>query len=160
MARRPIEHRGRMLMEFDLDAALACKPACCWSTNTPIPMRHRQPPSQALAGCRGAAGRRDRHLDHAERPASREPRRRDLAITGVRQRETVPDSALSRADEIELIDITPSELRQRMAEGKVYLPETARLAADNFFKPENLTALRELALRRAAQTVDDQLVRR
>ena len=78
-------------------------------------------------------------------------------ITGVRQRETVPDSALSRADEIELIDITPAELRQRMAEGKVYVPETARLAADNFFKAENLTALREMALRRAAQTVDDQL---
>ncbi|MBS0333931.1 MAG: sensor histidine kinase KdpD, partial [Proteobacteria bacterium] len=79
-------------------------------------------------------------------------------ITGVRQRETVPDSALSRADEIELIDITPAELRERMAEGKVYLGETAQLAADRFFKTENLTALRELALRRAAQTVDDQLV--
>src|ERR1700741_3301789 len=79
-------------------------------------------------------------------------------ITGVRQRETVPDSALSRADDIELVDITPDELRQRLSEGKVYLPETARMAATNFFKPENLTALRELALRRMAQTVDDQLV--
>jgi two-component system sensor histidine kinase KdpD len=76
----------------------------------------------------------------------------------VRQRETVPDSALSRADSIELVDITPEELRERMAAGKVYVPETARLAADNFFKVENLTALRELALRRAAQTVDDQLL--
>ena len=65
-------------------------------------------------------------------------------ITGVRQRETVPDLALSRADEIELIDITPAELRERMAEGKVYLADTARLAADRFFKVENLTALREL----------------
>ncbi len=79
-------------------------------------------------------------------------------ITGARQRETVPDSALSRADDIELVDITPDELRQRLAEGKVYLPDTARLAATNFFKPENLTALRELALRRMALTVDDQLV--
>ncbi len=60
-------------------------------------------------------------------------------ITGVRQRETVPDRALSRADEIELIDITPAELRERLAEGKVYVPETARLAADRFFKVENLT---------------------
>jgi two-component system sensor histidine kinase KdpD len=79
-------------------------------------------------------------------------------ITGVRQRETVPDSALSRADAIELVDITPDELRERLAAGKVYVPETARLASENFFKVENLTALRELALRRAAQTVDDQLV--
>ena len=79
-------------------------------------------------------------------------------ITGVRVRETVPDSALSRADEIEVIDLTPDELRKRLAEGKVYVPETARLAADRFFKPENLTALREMALRRAAQTVDDKLV--
>ena len=81
-----------------------------------------------------------------------------LRITGVRQRETVPDSALSRADDIEVVDITADELRQRLAEGKVYVPETARLAADKFFKVENLIALRELALRRAAQTVDDQLV--
>jgi two-component system sensor histidine kinase KdpD len=81
-----------------------------------------------------------------------------LRITGVRQREAVPDSALSRADDIEVIDITPDELRKRLGEGKVYVPETARLASENFFKVENLTALRELALRRAAQTVDDQLV--
>ena len=79
-------------------------------------------------------------------------------ITGVRVRETVPDSALSAADEIELVDITPDELRERLHAGKVYFPETAKLASDNFFKPENLTALREMALRRAAQTVDDQLV--
>ena len=70
----------------------------------------------------------------------------------------MPDSALSRADDIELVDITPDELRQRLSEGNVYLPETARMAATNFFKPENLTALRELALRRLAQTVDDQLL--
>ena len=66
-------------------------------------------------------------------------------ITGVRQRETVPDRALSRADDIEVVDITPDELRERMAAGKVYVPETARLASENFFKVENLTALRELA---------------
>ncbi|MDR3508491.1 MAG: sensor histidine kinase KdpD, partial [Caulobacteraceae bacterium] len=79
-------------------------------------------------------------------------------ITGVRVRETVPDSALSAADEIEVVDLTPDELRQRLNAGKVYMPETANLASAHFFKPENLTALRELALRRAAQTVDDQLV--
>ncbi|RZJ96996.1 MAG: sensor histidine kinase KdpD, partial [Brevundimonas sp.] len=81
-----------------------------------------------------------------------------LRITGVRQRETVPDIALSNADDIEMVDITPEELRKRLTEGKVYVPETARLASENFFKIENLTALREMALRRAAQTVDDHLV--
>ena len=80
-------------------------------------------------------------------------------ITGVRAaRDGAGRGRSPRADEIELVDITPDELRQRLAEGKVYMPETAQLAATNFFKPENLTALRELALRRAAQTVDDQLV--
>eukprot|EP01033_Poteriospumella_lacustris_P021933 gene21934-16387_t len=62
------------------------------------------------------------------------------------------------ADEIEVVDITPQELRERLKAGKTYLPDTALRAADNFFKLENLTALREIALRRAAQTVDDQLV--
>src|SRR6202000_2726039 len=70
----------------------------------------------------------------------------------------LPDPAPSAADEVDLVDLTPDELRERLGAGKVYVPETARLAADNFFKPENLTALREMALRRAAQTVDDQLV--
>ena len=65
---------------------------------------------------------------------------------------------LSKAEEVEIVDITPAELRERLAEGKVYVPETARLASEHFFKPENLTALRELALRRAAQVVDDQMV--
>jgi two-component system sensor histidine kinase KdpD len=59
-------------------------------------------------------------------------------ITGARQRETVPDGALSRADEIELIDITPAELRERMAEGKVYLARRRKVAAERFFKTENL----------------------
>jgi len=70
----------------------------------------------------------------------------------------VPDGVLTKADEVEIVDITPAELRQRLAEGKVYVPETARLASEHFFKAENLTALRELALRRAAQVVDDELV--
>ena len=80
---------------------------------------------------------------------------RSPACASARRCRTAPSV---RADEIELIDITPAELRERLAEGKVYVPETARLAAERFFKVENLTALRELALRRAAQTVDDQLI--
>ena len=79
-------------------------------------------------------------------------------ITGVRVRETVPDSILARADDVELVDITPEDLIQRLKEGKVYIPEQAELALENFFSPVNLTALRELALRRTAERVDEQLV--
>ena len=79
-------------------------------------------------------------------------------VTGVAVRETVPDSVLQRADDVVLVDITPDELIQRLQEGKVYLPETARRATQNFFTPRNLTALRELALRRTADRVDDQMV--
>ncbi|WP_332681335.1 sensor histidine kinase KdpD [Bosea sp. (in: a-proteobacteria)] len=157
MARRPIEHRGRILMEFDLDAALACKPRLLLvdeyaHSNAPgsrHPKRWQDVEELLQAGIDVWTTLNVQHLESLVEVIWK--------ITGARQRETVPDSALSRADEIELIDITPTELRQRMDEGKVYLPETARLAASNFFKPENLTALRELALRRAAQTVDDQL---
>ena len=79
-------------------------------------------------------------------------------ITRVRVRETVPDAVIDRADDIEIIDITPGDLLVRLKEGKVYVPETARRAVDNYFSPGNLTALRELALRRTAQRVDEQLL--
>lgn len=78
-------------------------------------------------------------------------------ITGITVRETVPDSILELADEIELIDITPARLRERLAEGKVYLGERAGIAAENFFQENHLTALRELALRLTAERVDQQL---
>ena len=79
-------------------------------------------------------------------------------ITGVRVRETVPDSILDRADAIELVDITPDDLIQRLREGKVYVPKQAERALEHFFSPANLTALRELALRRTAERVDEQLL--
>src|SRR5499427_1871717 len=79
-------------------------------------------------------------------------------ITGVRVRETVPDSIIDRADEVEVIDLTPEDLAQRLQEGKVYMPAQAERAIRNYFKPGNLTALRELALRRTAQRVDAQMV--
>lgn len=158
LPRKPIDYRDRTLLEFDLDAALARRPALLLvdeyaHSNAPgsrHPKRHQDVEELLAAGIDVWTTLNVQHLESLVDVVAR--------ITGVRQRETVPDSALSRADEIELIDITPTELRKRLSEGKVYLPETARLAADNFFKPENLTALRELALRRAAQTVDDQLV--
>jgi len=79
-------------------------------------------------------------------------------ITHVRVRETVPDSILDRADAIELVDITPEDLIQRLKDGKVYIPKQAERALEHFFSPANLTALRELALRRTAERVDEQLL--
>ena len=158
LPRRPIEHRRRVEMEFDIDAALARKPKVLlvdeYAHSNAIGSRHPkrwQDVEELLAA--GIDVWTTLNVQHLESLVDVVQR-----ITGVRQRETVPDSALSRADAIEFVDITPDELRERMAAGKVYVPETARVAADNFFKIENLTALRELALRRAAQTVDDQLV--
>ena len=79
-------------------------------------------------------------------------------ITHVRVRETVPDSVFDRADAIELVDLTPDDLIQRLKEGKVYVPKQAERALEHYFSPGNLTALRELALRRTAERVDEQLL--
>jgi len=79
-------------------------------------------------------------------------------ITHVRVRETVPDSIFDRADAVELVDLTPDDLIQRLEEGKVYVPRQAERALEHFFSPANLTALRELALRRTADRVDEQLL--
>src|SRR6185312_5162167 len=78
-------------------------------------------------------------------------------ITGAPVSETVPDSVLDLADEIVLVDLTPEQLRSRLAEGKVYLGERAEWAAKNFFRESNLTALREMALRLVAEHVDRDL---
>ncbi|WP_427788414.1 DUF4118 domain-containing protein [Brevundimonas diminuta] len=160
MARNPIAYRERTLLEFDIDGAIARRPALLLvdeyaHSNAPgsrHPKRWQDVEEILEAGIDVWTTLNVQHLESLSDVV--------LRITGVRQRESVPDSALSRADDIELVDITPEELRKRLADGKVYVPETARLASDNFFKVENLTALRELALRRAAQTVDDQLVAR
>lgn len=158
LARAPIEHRDRTLLEFDIDGAIARRPELLLvdeyaHSNAPgsrHPKRWQDVEEILDAGIDVWTTLNVQHLESLSDVV--------LRITGARQRETVPDGALSRADDIEVVDITPEELRKRLSEGKVYVPETARLAADNFFKIENLTALRELALRRAAQTVDDQLV--
>ncbi|NIJ27832.1 two-component system sensor histidine kinase KdpD [Brevundimonas terrae] len=160
MARKPMTYRERTLLEFDIDAAIARRPDLLLvdeyaHSNAPgsrHPKRWQDVEEILDAGIEVWTTLNVQHLESLSDVV--------LRITGVRQRESVPDSALSRADDIELVDITPEELRKRLAEGKVYVPETARLASDNFFKLENLTALRELALRRAAQTVDDQLTAR
>ena len=158
LPRKPIEYRGRTLMEFDLDAALARKPELLLvdefaHSNAPgsrHPKRWQDVVELLAAGINVWTTLNIQHLESLVDVVWK--------ITGVRQRETVPDGVLSKAEEVEIVDITPAELRQRLAEGKVYVPETARLASEHFFKPENLTALRELALRRAAQVVDDELI--
>ncbi len=158
MSRKPIEYRGGTLLEFDLDEAIGRKPGLLLvdeyahsnATGSRHPKRWQDVEELLAAGIDVWTTLNVQHLESLVDVVWK--------ITGVRQRETVPDGALSRADEIELIDITPAELRERMAEGKVYLGETAQIAAERFFKTENLTALRELALRRAAQTVDGQLI--
>jgi two-component system sensor histidine kinase KdpD len=158
LPRHPIEYRGRQLMEFDLDAALARKPKLLLvdeyaHTNAPgsrHPKRWQDVEELLRAGIDVHTTLNIQHMESLVDVVWK--------ITGVRVRETVPDSAISAAEAIEVVDITPDELRERLSAGKVYVPETARQAAVNFFKPENLTALRELALRRVAQSVDDQLV--
>src|SRR3974377_1634836 len=79
-------------------------------------------------------------------------------ITHVRVRETVPDAVFDRADAVELVDLTPDDLIERLKEGKFYVPKQAEHALQHFFSPANLTALRELALRRTAERVDEQLL--
>src|SRR5205807_1922700 len=79
------------------------------------------------------------------------------SITGIRVRETLPDWILDQADEVELIDISPHALRQRMKHGNIYPPERIDAALNNFFREGNLTALRELALRRTAEKTETQL---
>jgi len=158
LARKPSEHRGHTMLEFDIDAALARRPQLLLvdefaHSNAPgsrHPKRWQDVMELVDAGINVWTTLNVQHLESLVDVVWK--------ITGVRQRETVPDGVLSKADEIEIVDITPAELRQRLEEGKVYVPETARLASQNFFKPENLTALRELALRRAAHVVDEELV--
>ena len=158
LPRRRVAYQGRVIEEFDLDAALARKPALIVvdelaHTNAPEcrhPKRWQDVEELLEAGSDVWTALNIQHLESLADVVS--------GITNVRVRETVPDKVLQTADEVVLVDITPDELLQRLHEGKVYLPETARRATQGFFTPGNLTALRELALRRTADRVDDQMV--
>ena len=158
LPRRMVEYHGRAIAEFDLDAALARKPALIIvdelaHTNAPEsrhPKRWQDVQELLAAGIDVWTALNIQHLESLADVVSR--------ISGVVVRETVPDRVLQQATDVVLVDITPDELIQRLHEGKVYVPETARRATQNFFTPGNLTALRELALRRTADRVDDQMV--
>jgi len=158
LPRKPVSHRGHTLMEFDLDAALARRPKLIIvdelaHSNAPDsrhPKRYQDVEELLDAGIDVWTALNIQHVESLSDVVS--------SITGVTVRELVPDTVIERADDVVVVDITPDELLQRLREGKVYLPDNARRAADNFLKPGNLTALRELALRRTADRVDDQMV--
>jgi len=158
LPQRNVEYRGRLIQEFDIDAALKRRPKLIIvdelaHTNAPDsrhPKRYQDIEELIAAGIDVWTAVNIQHLESLSDVVS--------TITGVAIRETVPDTVVEKADEVVVVDITPAELIQRLQDGKVYLPENARRAADNFFKPGNLTALRELALRRTADRVDDQMV--
>jgi two-component system sensor histidine kinase KdpD len=157
LPQRETDYRGTKLREFDLDLALARKPALLLldelaHTNAPD-SRHTkrwQDVEDLLAA--GIDVYTTLNVQHVE---SLWDAVADL--TGVLVRETVPDSILDRADEIEIIDLPPDDLLQRLKEGKVYIAAQAERARDNFFRKGNLIALRELALRRTAERVDAQM---
>ena len=158
LPRRVAEYRGHTIQEFDLDAALVRKPQLIVvdelaHTNAPDsrhPKRYQDIEELLVAGIDVWTALNIQHLESLSDVVS--------TITGVQVRETVPDTVLEKANEVVVVDITPAELITRLKDGKVYLPDNARRAADHFFKPGNLTALRELALRRTANRVDDQMV--
>ena len=151
---REVEHRGVRLVEFDIDAALARKPALLLldelaHTNAPgsrHPKRWQDARELFEAGVDVWTTLNVQHLESVNDLVER--------ITGVIVRETLPDRLLDEADEVEIVDLPTEDLLKRLAEGKVYLPDQAARAVAQFFRKGNLTALRELALRRTAEHVD------
>jgi two-component system sensor histidine kinase KdpD len=155
--RRQVEHRGLSLTEMDVDAILARKPQLALvdelaHTNVPgsrHPKRYQDVEELLAAGIDVYTTLNVQHLESLNDVVAQ--------ITGVVVRETVPDSILDEANDIELVDLPPDELLQRLKEGKVYVPDQAARAIEHFFRKGNLTALRELSLRRTAARVDDQM---
>ena len=157
LPRRELAYRGQTLTEMDLDAILKRRPGLVLvdelahsnAEGARHPKRWMDVADLLDAGIDVYSTMNVQHLESANEVVAR--------ITGVIVRETVPDSVLDLATDIEIVDITPDELRQRLADGKIYPADVASRALSNFFTPGNLTALRELALRRTAERVDDVL---
>ena len=157
LPRKRVEHRGHVLQEFDLDAALSRKPAVLLvdelaHTNAPgsrHPKRYQDVRELLGAGIDVYTTVNVQHLESLN----------DIVggITGVKVRETLPDRVFDEAEDVVLVDLTPDDLLQRFKEGKVYFAEQAQRAVKNFFRRGNLLALRELALRRTADRVDTQM---
>ncbi len=154
---RRVEYRGVTLREFDLDAALARHPQLLLvdelaHTNAEG-LRHTKRWQDVIelldAGIDVYTTVNVQHVESLNDVIAQ--------ITGIIVRETIPDSIIERADEIELVDLPPDDLLQRLREGKVYLPEQAERAVQHFFRKEVLVALRELALRQTADRVNQQV---
>jgi len=160
LPRSSIVYRNQVLREFDLDTALSRKPSLLLvdeyaHSNAPgsrHPKRWQDIEELLKAGIDVWSTLNIQHLESLNDVVQK--------ITKVRVRETIPDSVFDKADEVVLVDFPADELLKRLAEGKVYVQDTAARAVESFFKPQNLTALRELALRRAAARVDADLVER
>jgi two-component system, OmpR family, sensor histidine kinase KdpD len=156
--RKRIEYRDQILEEMDLDAVIARAPQLALvdelaHTNahgSRHPKRYLDVEELLSRGIDVYTAVNIQHIESLNDVVAQ--------ITHVRVRETVPDSVFDRADAIELIDLTPDDLIQRLKEGKVYVPKQAERALEHYFSPGNLTALRELALRRTADRVDEQLL--
>jgi two-component system sensor histidine kinase KdpD len=156
--RRTVEYRGRQLTEMDLDAILQRKPELVLvdelaHSNAPEsrhPKRYLDVEELLAAGIDVYTTLNIQHVESLNDVVAQ--------ITRIRVRETVPDSVIDGADEVEIIDLTPQDLIQRLQDGKVYIARQAERAVRHYFSPGNLTALRELALRRTAQRVDEQMV--
>ncbi|WP_457298209.1 DUF4118 domain-containing protein [Phyllobacterium sp. P5_D12] len=158
IARTQINYKDHHLQEMDLDAILARRPSLVLvdelaHTNAPgtrHPKRYMDVQEILAHDIDVYSTMNIQHVESLNDVVAQ--------ITKVRVRETVPDSVIDQADEVEIIDLTPADLIKRLQEGKVYVPANAKRAMENYFSPGNLTALRELALRRTAQRVDDQLL--
>src|SRR6202521_5484906 len=160
LPRKPVIYRNLVVNELDLDAALARHPdlllvdeyAHTNVSGSRHPKRWQDIEELLAAGINVWTTLNIQHLESLNDVVQK--------ITRVRVRETIPDRVFEEADEIVLVDLPPDELLKRLSEGKVYVPDAAARAIENFFKPQNLTALRELALRRAAERIDADLVER
>lgn len=159
LPRKELAYAGQFLPEFDLDAALKRRPGLILmdelAHSNVMGSHHAKRWQDVLelldAGLDVYTTMNVQHLDSLKDVVAQ--------ITGVIVRENVPDTVLERADEVELVDLPPDDLLVRLKEGKVYLPDQARHARDHFFRKGNLLALRELALRHTAESVDAQMRR-
>ena len=158
--RRKVDYRGVVLEEMDVDAILTRKPTLCLvdelaHTNAPG-SRHEKRYQDALelldAGIGVMTAVNIQHLETLNDAVTR--------VTGVRVRETVPDTFLDRADEVVNVDVTVEELHSRLRQGKVYKPEKVEQALANFFREANISTLRELALRAVADEIGEKAASR
>jgi two-component system sensor histidine kinase KdpD len=159
ISRKVISYRGSEFEEMDIDAVIARRPQVALvdelaHTNVPgsrNEKRWRDVEELLQAGIDVISTVNIQHLESVNDVVER--------ITGVQQRETLPDEVVRRADQVELVDSTPEALRRRMAHGNIYKPEKVDAALANYFRPGNLAALRELALLWVADKVDESLQR-